>query len=82
MKRLKLNSLNPEKTEVLTRQQLKQVFGGTGSDGGSPVATCTCPGYADSGCPEGTTSCSVSADGKKITCGSKTSDCPAPPTAS
>ncbi len=47
MKKLKLGLANLEGAEVLTRQQLKMVMGGSGDGGGDSCSTmCKCPnGY-------------------------------------
>lgn len=65
MKKIRLNLANSDATEILTRTQLKSIYGGTGSGSGS--------GSVDTGCPSTkelcTTDKTCTSYGLKGTCG-------------
>ncbi len=41
MKKIRLNVANLDATEILSRDQLKSIFGGSGSGSESPAVSCT-----------------------------------------
>ncbi|SDF72239.1 hypothetical protein SAMN05216464_12629 [Mucilaginibacter pineti] len=64
MKKLKLTALSLGAKETLTREQLKNVFGGTGAD--DPIEKPICSGtYPNCG----TEACTIKATGAKGKCG-------------
>lgn len=68
MKKLKLKALELGVQEVLTRDQLKNVLGGDGSNDGTHVCystTTTCT-YQESGTGTVSGSCSTNANGKCV----------------
>jgi hypothetical protein len=80
MKKLKLDSVVFDFDKILTRDQLRNVIGGSGGAAGSCSTTCECPknGYADGSWTISTGSCAetCSATPKvSVTCGTTTTKC-------
>jgi hypothetical protein len=70
MKKIRLNVANLEATEVLSREQLKSIFGGSGGSGSSGSTNCstTCKGTSDTIEIENCIGTCTATDGVSVKC--------------